>query len=254
MKADSRGARMKADGRGVGVNKDNNGARMKADGRGARMNTDSRGAGMNADKAGLRHCPRQTNRIREDPASRTDKTNRIRGDPSKSPAPLSGLAPALLELRALGIKAGVIAGAALLIFTFVYGLHYNVEPGMDPAVKDGDMVMYYRWEKDYHAGDLLLLTFREQNQVRRVVATAGDTVDITEEGLVINGALQQEPGIYRQTQRYAEGIGLPVTLGANEVFVLGDAREGATDSRIYGPVNVKDTRGAVITILRRRNL
>ena len=200
------------------------------------MNMDNKGARMNAKRAAPRNCSRHTNRIREDPA--------------ESPALLT----ALLELRALGVKAGAIAGAALLLFTFVYGLHRNAEPGMDPAVKDGDMVMYCRWEKDYLPGDLLLLTYREQSQVRRVVATAGDTVDITGEGLVINGALQQEPGIYQQTQRYAEGIGLPLTLGEDEVFVLGDAREGATDSRIYGPVNARDTRGAVITILRRRNL
>jgi type IV secretory pathway protease TraF len=38
------------------------------------------------------------------------------------------------------------------------------------------------------------------------------------------------------------------------VFVLGDAREGAADSRIYGPVNTEDTLGTVITVIRRRSL
>ncbi|MDR2686531.1 MAG: signal peptidase I [Oscillospiraceae bacterium] len=158
------------------------------------------------------------------------------------------------ELRALGVKVGVIAGIALLLFTFVYGLHYNLEPGMNPSVKDGDLVIFYRLDKSYHAGDLALLAFQGKKQVRRVVAAAGDTVDITEEGLVINGALQQEPGISQKTHRYAEGISFPLTLGENQVFVLGDARENAADSRIYGPVNVSDTQGAVITVLRRRNL
>ena len=160
----------------------------------------------------------------------------------------------LRELGSLGIKIAAIAGAVLLIFTLVYGLHYNVEPGMNPAIKDGDLVMYYRRDKNYHAGDLLLLTFQGQRQVRRVAAAAGDTVDITEEGLMINGALQQEPDICQKTQRYEEGINFPVTLGENEVFVLGDAREDAADSRIYGPVNISDTRGKIITVFRRRNL
>jgi len=87
-----------------------------------------------------------------------------------------------------------------------------------------------------------------------VNATAGDTVDITENGLVINGGLQQERDIYRKTERYAGGIGFPVTLKEGQVFVMGDARDGVTDSRIYGPVNVRDTLGKVITIVRRRNL
>jgi len=158
------------------------------------------------------------------------------------------------ELRALLLKIAVIAIIAALLFTFVYGLHYNREPGMYPAVKDGDLVLYYRLGKDYRANDVLLVVFEGNAQVRRVIATAGDTVDISEEGLTINGALQQEPDIHQETQRYAQGAAFPLTLAEDEVFVLGDARENATDSRIYGSVNTRDTQGTVITVLRRRNL
>jgi len=158
------------------------------------------------------------------------------------------------EFGALAVKLGIITGVILLLFTLVYGLHYNTEPGMNPAIKDGDLVMYYRWDKNYRAGDLILLTFQGQRQVRRVVAAEGDTVDITDEGLVVNGALQYEPEISQKTQRYEEGITFPVTLGKNEVFVLGDARENAADSRIYGPVNIKDMQGKVITLFRRRSM
>ena len=158
------------------------------------------------------------------------------------------------ELRALLLKITVIVGIVVLLFTFVYGLHYNREPGMYPAVKDGDLVLYYRLGKNYHANDVLLVVFEGKTQVRRVIATAGDTVDINEEGLTINGALQQEPDIYQETQRYAQGAAFPLTLADDEVFVLGDARENATDSRIYGSVKTRDTRGTVISILRRRNL
>ena len=158
------------------------------------------------------------------------------------------------DFISLGIKLGAIIAAVALAFTFLYGLHYNVDPSMVPAMKDGDLAMYYRLDKNYHAGDLCLLTFQGKKQVRRVIATAGDTVDITEEGLTINGAPQQERGIYRPTERYAEGVDFPLTLGENEIFLLGDAREGVTDSRVYGAVNVKDTAGTVIAVFRRRSL
>jgi len=158
------------------------------------------------------------------------------------------------EFRSLGIKLGVIVAAVALVFTFLYGLHYNVDPSMAPAIKDGDLAMYYRLNKNYHAGDLCLLAFQGEKQVRRVIATAGDTVDITEAGLTINGAPQQERGIYRPTERYAEGIEFPLTLGENEIFLLGDAREGVTDSRVYGAVNANDTAGTVIAVFRRRSL
>jgi len=177
--------------------------------------------------------------------------------PEPIPAPAARRSPepsVWRELRSLGIKIAVIAASALLLFTCVYGLHRSAEPGMNPSVKDGDLVIFYRFDKKYRAGDLALLAFQGKKQVRRVIATAGDTVDITEDGLMINGALQQEPGIYQKTQRYAEGVSFPLTLGEGQVFVLGDAREGATDSRIYGAVNAGDTRGTVITIFRRRSL
>ena len=158
------------------------------------------------------------------------------------------------ELGALCIKITAIIGIAALLFTFVYGFYYNADPGMNPSVKDGDLAMYYRWNRNYRAGDIAVVEFQGKKQVRRVIAAAGDTVDINADGLVINGALQQEPGIYQKTQRYAGGISFPVTLEEGQIFVLGDARADSEDSRVYGPVNVGDTYGKVIAILRRRNL
>ncbi|MCL1793143.1 MAG: signal peptidase I [Oscillospiraceae bacterium] len=158
------------------------------------------------------------------------------------------------ELGALGLKIAAIIGSIAVIFTFVYGLHYSVEPGMHPSIKDGDLVMYYRWNKNYHAGDLVLLTVQGQKQVRRVIAVAGDIVDITEDGLTINGALQQEPDIYQTTKRYSDGIEFPLALEEGQIFVLGDAREGTMDSRMYGAVDINDTHGTAITILRRRRM
>jgi len=175
--------------------------------------------------------------------------------PIPEPAPQRSPEPSVWrELGALGIKIAVIIACALLLFTGVYGLHRSAEPGMNPAVKDGDLVIFYRFDKKYRAGDLILLSFQGKKQVRRVIATAGDTVDITGDGLMINGALQQEHGIYQKTQRYAQGVSFPLVLEEGQVFVLGDAREGAADSRIYGPVNAKNTQGTVITIFRRRSL
>jgi signal peptidase I len=160
----------------------------------------------------------------------------------------------LRELVSLLAKIAAIAFAVVLVFTFVYGLHRNADADMVPAVMDGDLTVFYRFDKYYNAGDLLLLSFQGERQIRRVVATAGDTVDVTENGLIINGALQRELNIYGKTERYAEGAELPVTLGENEVFVLGDGRENATDSRVYGAVNAKDTMGTVIAVIRRRNM
>jgi len=156
------------------------------------------------------------------------------------------------ELGMLGLKIAAIVLVFVLIFTFLYGFQRNTDPDMFPMVKDGDLVLYYRLDKNYADEDLLLLKYKEDTEVRRVVAKAGDTVDIKDGELVVNGAIQQEPAIYEETQRYAEEVSFPLTVGPGQVFVLGDARGNATDSRVYGPVNTKDTLGKVITVIRQR--
>ena len=158
------------------------------------------------------------------------------------------------DLGALLIKIAAIAAITLLLFTFVYGLHYVTEPSMTPAIEDGDLLLYYRWDKDYHSNDLVVFKKDGAKQVRRVVASSGDEVDITDAGLVINGSVQQERSIYAKTQRYETDIKFPLVVGQDEVFVLGDAREGVSDSRVYGPIPQSKTQGTVIALLRRRSL
>ena len=161
--------------------------------------------------------------------------------------------PILWEIGALVVKVLMIGLIFALIFTFIYGFHRTADADMAPMVKDGDVVLFYRLSNNHSIGDLVLLNFQGERQVRRIVAQAGDNIDITEDGLFINGALHHELEIFEKTGRYAEGIDFPITVGDGQIFVLGDARGNATDSRIYGPVNTKDTLGTAITVIRRRN-
>ena len=161
----------------------------------------------------------------------------------------------LKELLLLIAKIAAITLAFVLLFTFLFGIIRYQDPSMGPAIKDGDLVIYYRYNKSgYLPQDAVVLEYEGKKQVRRVIATAGDTVDITEDGLVINGALQQEPGIYETTERYAEGIRFPLTVPEGQIFVLGDGRTNATDSRIYGCVDIEDTFGKVMMVIRRRGI
>ncbi|MBQ8063628.1 MAG: S26 family signal peptidase [Clostridia bacterium] len=53
---------------------------------------------------------------------------------------------------------------------------------------------------------------------------------------------------------FKEGASFPITLKEGEIFLLGDDRENAEDSRAFGAVKAEDTLGEVMTVLRRRNL
>ena len=159
------------------------------------------------------------------------------------------------DLLFLLAKIASIALIALLVFTFLFGFLRHQEPSMDPAVRDGDLVIFYRYtQSGYMPRDPVVLELDGRRVVRRVVAVAGDTVDITENGLVINGAPQQELEIYERTERYEEGMDFPLTVPEGAVFVLGDSRTGAADSRLYGCVRIEDTLGKVMAVIRRRGI
>jgi len=162
--------------------------------------------------------------------------------------------PVFKDVALLALKIVTIVAAFTLVFTVVYGFDRNTDPGMAPAIKDGDLVLFYRFATNYKAGDLVVVNYQGKQEIRRVVAVGGDIVNITADGLVVNGSLQQEPNITQPTRRYADGIDFPTRVGYQQVFVLGDDRENATDSRVYGSVDVSDISGKVITMLRWRSL
>lgn len=140
---------------------------------------------------------------------------------------------------------------AVMVF-FVFGIYRCSDNMMSPAFKDGDLAIYYRMQKEFQTSDTVIVEKDGETQIRRIVAKPGDSVEITADGLKINGYLQQETGIYTETLPYTEGISFPVTLEENEYFVLGDNRSGAKDSRIYGAVKKEEIKGTVIVLLRHR--
>lgn len=159
------------------------------------------------------------------------------------------------DLLFLLVKIAAIALALVVLFTCVYGLTRQSDASMSPSIKDGDLVAFFRLgSSDYQAHDVVVVEFEGETQIRRIIATAGDRVDITENGLMVNGALQQEHWITQDTQRYQEGIDFPLVVPEGHVFLLGDNRSNSTDSRIYGCVDTEDILGRVMLIIRKRGI
>ena len=141
------------------------------------------------------------------------------------------------------LKIGFIVLAVFLIFTFLYGIVRINDVSMKPAIKDGDLVIYYRLDKRFISGDVAV--FKDDGRT---------TVDITKNGLKINGAEQISQDIYFDTTQFKDGVDFPVTVGNGQVFILGDNRPQASDSRIYGCIDIKDVKGKVIAIIRSRGI
>lgn len=149
--------------------------------------------------------------------------------------------------------------AMVLLMWVLFGLIFGIFPmkneDMMPRISSGDLLLYYRLQQSFVSGDVIVLQKDGKRYVGRVAAHGGDTVEITEDAqLSVNGSTVIENDIYYSTPRYESGIVYPVTLEEDEVFVLSDYREGAKDSRYFGPVSKSEIKGKVITIVRRSNL
>lgn len=184
-------------------------------------------------------------------AGSTDKDEGMQGEKQRSEEK-SRKTDIRAELLLLGLKIVLLLGFLYILFQFVFAITIAPDDSMKPAVREGDIVISYRAKKDYAKDEVIIVNDKGSKQVRRVAAVAGDTVDITAKGLVVNGSLQIESEIYTDTLPFTEGISFPVTVGEGQVFVLGDNRPAAEDSRIYGPVDTSATEGTVFTTIRRR--
>jgi signal peptidase I len=122
---------------------------------------------------------------------------------------------------------------------FGYETYYVPSFSMFPTVYGGDRVVADTWRYRDAApafGDIVVCDFGDGTVVvKRVVGVPGDTIELRGALLVRNGTPVDEP--YSSVER---GIGSPdvrpLTLGADEFFVLGDNRGNSNDSRAQGPL------------------
>ena len=126
---------------------------------------------------------------------------------------------------------------------------------MFPRISAGDLLLYYRLEKNYNSEDVLVFKKEGKLSTGRVVAHGGDSVEITGDGeLKVNGNVVVESNVFYKTYPYGKKVKYPLKLKNGEVFLLCDYREGGKDSRYFGAISKKEIKGKVITVLRRSNL
>ena len=142
-----------------------------------------------------------------------------------------------------------------LMVSVVFGFIAAPNNDMYPRIDSGDLLLFYRFDRQVHSQDIIILDKNDTRYVGRVVAIEGDTVDITDDNrLIINGHSVIEPNIFYETSRYEGFVEYPLTIGKGECFVLVDSRQQGEDSRYYGVVKTDEIKGTVITVVRRTNL
>ena len=182
--------------------------------------------------------------------------------PGTPEANLSGPAkpeksPLLREVRSLAVRLAVFAAVLWVLLTQVYLVTQAIMQvkGMDmfPAVKDGDLVLGCRLEKAYAKNDVVVYERSGRLRVGRVLARGGDIVTLNESGVVeVNGSAQGGGILYPTYPKSL--LSYPYAVPEDSVFILGDCRTQAEDSRDFGPVQCSAVKAKVITLIRRRGL
>ena len=167
--------------------------------------------------------------------------------------------PVIRKVISILITVVVVIAAAWALRTFVFQAYEIPSGSMEDTIMTGDVVfaekLSYRFGEPQY-GDIVTFIDPEipsRVLIKRVIATGGQTVDLIDGKVYIDGEQLVEPytdgkPTYPLTSAYGTTITYPYTVPEGEIWVMGDNRTNSQDSRYFGSVPISSVQGkAVLT-------
>jgi signal peptidase I len=115
------------------------------------------------------------------------------------------------------------------------------QKSMESTLLQGDRVLVskvdYRFGQPQR-GDIVVFqptTDSSIPYVKRVAAVAGDTIELKDGALYVNGQKTDYAGAHGVTTPQSPAVVYPLKVPADSFFALGDNRQASSDSRSFGP-------------------
>jgi signal peptidase I len=161
----------------------------------------------------------------------------------------------------LGCVAEIVETLALTLIIFFVIQNFVAQPfqvqqdSMDRTFAPGDYVLVDRlshlWSP-YARGQVVVFqapasSGLDEPLIKRVIGVGGDTVEVRDGQVLINGIVRDEPYLFQD----AGGIAQPTVANDQsrwvvpdgDLFVMGDHRDVSEDSRVFGPIPISSVIG-----------
>ncbi len=159
------------------------------------------------------------------------------------------------------IKPLLIAAVlAIFIRTFIFGPYKIPTGSMRPNLLEGDRIfvdkLTYRF-REPNRGEIVVFKYpldRKKDFVKRLAGFGGETLEIQDGQLLVNGEKLQTPSVIAERFYYNRDDwdfgkhGQAILIPKDHLFVLGDNSAQSSDSRNWGFVPRKDVIGRAVVI------
>lgn len=174
--------------------------------------------------------------------------------PPPVPQPPTDLEPSLSWRAVLEIVQALALAVVISVVLnlFVVQVTEVRQRSMEPTLLQNDRVLVSK--VDYRLGKPAvgeIVVFQPTNEapipyVKRVAAVEGDTVEIRDGRLLVNGAPSTVAEAHGITTPQSPQVAYPLTIPPGHFFALGDNRQASSDSRSFGPQPYEKIIGKVI--------